>query len=162
MNRPTQVPIGLALTSTAKAVERAFDDALAEAGSSRPVWLVLMALKTAQPRTQTDLAQAVDIRGATLSHHLNAMEADGLVTRVRNPANRRIHDVRLTESGNGLFGQIAGAAQAHDRRLRAHLDDEDIDRLRALMDQLRTNIDPSTPLDLGPDSLGHDDGPASR
>ena len=45
MSRPARLPIGLHLAQVAKVVSRAFDDALAEAGGSLPVWLVLISLK---------------------------------------------------------------------------------------------------------------------
>lgn len=139
MPRPTETPIGLVLSRAAKAAERAFDDALVTGGGSRPVWMVLMTLKTARPTNQSDLAAAVGIRAATLSHHLNAMENDGLVTRVRNPDNRRIHLVALTDQGEKLFRQLVGVARAHDRRLRAGLDEDDIARLRTLLARMQAN-----------------------
>jgi MarR family transcriptional regulator, transcriptional regulator for hemolysin len=141
--RPTQTPLGLALAQTAKAVGRAFDDTLTEAGGSRPAWLILLALKTGQPRTQTDLAAAVGIREATLSHHLTALESDGLVVRVRNPDNRRVQQVSLTPAGDEQFLALARAARAHDRRLTAGLTDTDTDTLRELLNRLRDNAAPA-------------------
>ena len=42
MPRPDVPPIGLELARTARTVSRAFDAALAAAGGSTPVWLILM------------------------------------------------------------------------------------------------------------------------
>ena len=105
--RPARTPIGLELARAARTVSRAFDDALAEAGGSLPVWLVLLNLKTRQLSSQRDLADAVGVREATLTHHLNAMDSSGLITRTRDPANRRIHVVRLTEDGEAAFVRLA-------------------------------------------------------
>jgi MarR family transcriptional regulator for hemolysin len=80
-------------------VERAFDDALAGEGGTLPVWLILLNLKIRRPGMQRELAEAVGIREATLTHHLNAMDASGLVTRSRGDANRRVQVVTLTEAG---------------------------------------------------------------
>ena len=76
------VPIGLRLNQAARAVGRAFDEALAAAGGSLPVWLILLNLKVRRPGTQRELAEAVGIREATLTHHLNAMSAGGLITKI--------------------------------------------------------------------------------
>ncbi|HEY2173633.1 MAG TPA: MarR family transcriptional regulator, partial [Mycobacteriales bacterium] len=103
MPRPTRPPLGLELARTAKVVSRAFDDALTRAGGSQPVWLVLISLKSRQLANQRELAEAVGIQGATLTHHLNAMESAGLVTRRRDPDNRRVHLVELTAAGDALF-----------------------------------------------------------
>jgi MarR family transcriptional regulator for hemolysin len=121
-------------------VSRAFDDALAAAGGSVPVWLILISLETERLANQRRLAEAIGIQGATLTHHLNAMEADGLVTRRRDPTNRRVHVVELTQAGEALFERLRAAAIAFDRQLRSALTDEEITTLRRLLDRLRANV----------------------
>ena len=140
MPPPARTPIGLVLARTARTASRAFDEALAAAGGSLPVWLILLTLQTRQLGNQRELAEAVGIRGATLTHHLNAMKAGGLVARRRDPANRRIQHVDLTAAGEALFRQLAGAALAFDQRLRAGLDDRDLDVLDELLGRLHANI----------------------
>jgi MarR family transcriptional regulator for hemolysin len=138
--RPARTPIGLELARAARTVSRAFDDALAEAGGSLPVWLVLLNLKTRRLSKQRDLAEAVGVREATLTHHLNAMDSQGLVTRTRDPANRRVHVVELTPAGEAAFVRLAEAATAFDRRLRDGLSDADLDGLTALLGRLASNV----------------------
>lgn len=115
--RPPTVPIGLQLARAARVVSRAFDAALAEAGGSLPVWLVLLNVKTRQVANQRELARAVGIREATLTHHLNAMEANGLLIRRNDQTNRRIHVIELTASGEQAFVRLRTAAMAFNRRL---------------------------------------------
>jgi MarR family transcriptional regulator, transcriptional regulator for hemolysin len=134
------MPIGLDLARTAKTCARAFDDALAAAGGSAPVWQILISIKTRELGTQRALAAAVGIQGATLTHHLNAMESAGLVTRRRDPANRRVHVVELTEAGEDLFHRLRGAAVAFDQKLRAGLSDGDAAELARLLGKLRDNV----------------------
>jgi MarR family transcriptional regulator for hemolysin len=138
--RPLRPPIGRQLAGTAKTVSRAFDDALAEAGGSVPVWLVLISLKSQRLRNQRELAAAVGIREATLTHHLNSMDERGLITRRRDPNNRRVHLVELTDAGEAAFDRLRGAATDFDKRLRAGLSDEDIDLLAGLLGRLEANV----------------------
>jgi MarR family transcriptional regulator for hemolysin len=138
--RPARTPIGLELARAARTVSRAFDDALAEAGGSLPVWLVLLNLKTRQVSSQRELAEAVGVREATLTHHLNAMDTQGLVTRTRDPANRRIHVVELTPAGEAAFIRLAEAATTFDRRLRDGLSDADLDVLATVLGRLAGNV----------------------
>ena len=140
MSRPAQVPLGLCLARVARTVSRAFEDALAAAGGSQPVWLVLISLKNGQPANQRELATAVGVREATLTHHLNAMEAADLVTRRRDPGNRRVHLVELTAAGDELFFRLAGAASAFDAKLRAGLSEHEDGQLRELLGRLRDNV----------------------
>jgi MarR family transcriptional regulator for hemolysin len=134
------VPIGLELAGVARDVGRAFDAALARAGGSRPTWLVLLSLKARPTANQRELAAAVGIQDATLTHHLNSMEADGLLTRRRDPTNRRVHVVELTAAGEEAFHRLREVAQDYDTRLRAGLTDAELDVLRGLLGQLRANV----------------------
>jgi MarR family transcriptional regulator for hemolysin len=111
------VPLGLHVNQAARVIAQAFDAALVEAGGSLPVWLVLLNLKIGRLGKQGDLAAAVGIREATLTHHLNGMERDGLLTRTRSETNRRVHVVALTEAGDALFLRLAQAAGQFDGRL---------------------------------------------
>ena len=140
MPPPAGPPIGLHLARTARVVSRAFDDALAVAGGSLPIWLILISLKSQRLANQRKLAEAVGIQGATLTHHLNGMEADGLVTRRRAPTNRRIHVVELTETGEALFHRLRAAAVGFDRQLRTGLADDELALLASLLDRLRDNV----------------------
>jgi MarR family transcriptional regulator, transcriptional regulator for hemolysin len=140
MGRPAREPLGLHLTRVSRTVSRAFDDALANAGGSLPVWLVLISLKRGQPASQRELAEAVGVQGATLSHHLSAMESAGLVARHRDPRNRRLHVVELTSDGDALFARLREVAFAFDQRLRAGLSGPDVDQLEVLLDRLRENV----------------------
>ena len=140
MPRPAHQPLGLHLTRVSRTVSRAFDETLAEAGGSLPAWLVLISLKSRQLASQRELAEAVGIQGATLTHHLDTMESAGLVTRRRDPANRRLHLVELTPAGDALFLRLRDAATAFDRRLRAGLSEDDVAQLEVLLTRLRDNV----------------------
>jgi len=120
-------------------VSREFDQALVAAGGSRPIWLGLLALTINTEANQRQLADFVGIRGATLTHHLNAMESAGLVVRSRDPENRRSHVVRRTPVGDEIFLRLRGAATAFDTRLRRGLSAKDIDTLRTLLERLSSN-----------------------
>lgn len=163
-SRPVRPPIGLHLARTARTVSRAFDTALAAAGGSRPIWLVLMSLKSRSMANQRELAFAVGIDGATLTHHLNAMESDGLLTRRRDPANRRVHLVELTDRGEAVFRTLRDVAVAHDRRLRAGVAGQDLNLFRHVLDRLGANVadhaDPaSDPASTDPPLPNLDPGP---
>jgi MarR family transcriptional regulator for hemolysin len=137
---PAAEPIGRVLDSTAKLLSRAFDQQLAEAGGTRPGWLILLALKQQRHRTQQDLAGTVGIEGPTLTHHLDAMEKAGLIERSRDPDDRRIVRVELTPAGEKLFLELAKAAMAFDQRLREGVSDRELDAVRRVLERLRANV----------------------
>jgi MarR family transcriptional regulator, transcriptional regulator for hemolysin len=138
--RPVRTPVGLQLTQASRAISRAFDEALAEAGGTLPGWLVLLSIKGRSVANQRELAQAMGITSATLTHHLNGMERSGLLTRRRDPANRRVHVVELTAAGETAFTRLRATALEFDQRLRRGLTEEQIDALGGLLDQLVANV----------------------
>lgn len=135
-------PIGITVAATAKALSRAFDDALAAVGGSTPTWLVLRAVMSTEAGTQGQLAASVGVRQPTLTHHLDGLERAGLVTRTRDPGNRRVQRIAVTEAGEQVFLRLRRAASAFEGRLRAGLDDDDVTTLRRLLAQLEENAQP--------------------
>jgi MarR family transcriptional regulator, transcriptional regulator for hemolysin len=136
---PDVKPIGLELTRVAKAVSRAFDEALAAAGGSLPTWLVLVSVMSGRHGNQREIAEAIGIEGPTLTHHLNRMETDGLLTRTRDPQNRRTHRVELSPDGAAAFSDLVQVVTAFDQRLRAGFSERDLATLRSLLERLAAN-----------------------
>lgn len=69
--------------------------------------LILHALKEAAQSNIESLAEAADISPVTVRHHLNALQADGLieVESVRRKVGRPYYVYSLTDKGNDLFPQ---------------------------------------------------------
>jgi MarR family transcriptional regulator, transcriptional regulator for hemolysin len=139
---PTDLPpVGLDLARTAKLMSQAFDAALAESGGTLPVWLALFSIKSQTLANQRQHAAAIGIQGATLTHHLNALEKQGLLIRRRDPSNRRVHQVELTEDGELMFVRLRQAALAFDARLRAGLSGHQLAAFADVLATLRANIE---------------------
>jgi MarR family transcriptional regulator for hemolysin len=138
---PPQPPIGLRLTRTARTVAQAFERAMAEAGGSAATWQVLLLVQTQNWGTQSAMAEAMGITAATLTHHLNALERQGLVRRWREPGNRRNQHVELTERGSELFARLRHVAREHDARLRSRLGEAEAEQLGALLDRLLAGLE---------------------
>jgi len=144
--QPQTEPIGLEVTRTGRVLNLQFNDALASAGGTLPQWLILTALKRGSHTMQRDIASAIGIEGATLTHHLNRMETDGLVRRERVAGNRRTHVVTLTPAGEARFASLLSAVIAFDEQLRIGFSDRDLATVRRLLARLRANasaLDPS-------------------
>ena len=133
-------PLGLHLTRTARVVSQAFERAMAEAGGSAAAWQVLLLVRSEKWGAQARMAEAMGITGATLTHHLNALERRGLVRRWRDAGNRRVQRAALTPAGEQLFERLRERAVRHDERLRSQLSDEETARLAALLDKLEAGV----------------------
>lgn len=142
--QPQAEPIGLDVTRTGRVLSLQFKDALAAAGGSLPQWLILTALKRGDHSMQRDIAAAIGIEGATLTHHLNRMETDGLVRRERAAGNRRNQQVVLTPAGEALFTSLLRTVVAFDQQLCAGFSDRELATIRKLLARLRANATTSS------------------
>jgi len=121
-------------------VTQAFDRALADAGGSLATWQVLVLVRSRDWQTQSELAAAMGVTAATLTHHLGALEAQGLVRRWREDGNRRVQRVELTDAGSALFDRLRGVARRHDERLRSRLSAVESAELVALLGKLEDGL----------------------
>jgi MarR family transcriptional regulator, transcriptional regulator for hemolysin len=137
---PPRRPIGLELARTARVTSQAFDRALAEAGGSAATWQVLVLVRAQSWGTQAEMAEAMGITAATLTHHLNAMERQGLIRRWREAGNRRNQRVELTEAGIEHFDRLRAVAVRHDERLRSRLSDAEVAQLAELLGRLEAGL----------------------
>jgi MarR family transcriptional regulator for hemolysin len=62
------------------------------------------------------------------------------VTRERDPANRRLQRVELTQEGDAAFERLRKAATGFDARLRGILGDGEVDQLRELLQRLDAGV----------------------
>src|SRR5262249_41499074 len=122
-------------------VSTAFDRALAQAGGSASAWQGLVLVRSGQWGTQSEMARAMGITGATLTHHLNALESQGLGRRWREGGNRRAQQGARTEAGAAFFDRLGGVALEHDERLRASLSERETEQLAGLLEKLRMGIE---------------------
>lgn len=99
-----------ALVTTNRAVLAVYRPLLEPLGLTHPQYLVMLALwdhrKAADadqfPLSVKQIAAALQIDSATLSPMLKRLEAQGLITRAKNPADERTTDVMLTQRGIAL------------------------------------------------------------
>jgi MarR family transcriptional regulator, transcriptional regulator for hemolysin len=113
---------------------------MAEAGGSASTWQVLLLVRTQSWGTQSELAEELGITGATVTHHLNALERKGLVRRWREDSNRRVQRVELTEEGIELFDRLREVANRHDKLLRSQLTEDEVKQLGELLGRLAAGV----------------------
>jgi DNA-binding MarR family transcriptional regulator len=105
---------------------------------------VLRLLKAARPDAvpTLSLADRLVSRAPDITRMIDRLEDRGLVKREKQPGDRRVVRVRLTDAGLALLGEIAGPlAECHARQL-GHLSEADLKRLSALLKEARRPHEP--------------------
>jgi DNA-binding MarR family transcriptional regulator len=89
---------------------------------------------------QRDLMQEMGVDPSILVTLLNPLEADGLVTRQRDPGDRRRHLVTLTRAGRRHLASATRAQKETESALFASLDHDQREQLRTLLLVLRDGL----------------------
>jgi DNA-binding MarR family transcriptional regulator len=97
---------------------------------------VLHYLHEAGPLSQQELGGALGINPSNLVGLLDALEADGLIVRPRDPRDRRRHLVGLTPSGQKRLVQAKRAVAQAEQELLAPLDGTERDQLHGFLKRL--------------------------
>jgi MarR family transcriptional regulator for hemolysin len=133
-------PAGRHVVFAGKAVSEAFAAALVEAGGSLATWVVLSALSDVGIVSQAALASHVHLEGATITHHIDRLEAAGLVQRRLDPSDRRVRRLELTTAGEQLHSRLLQAAREFDSRLTNGLSERDIAALHRVLARMQSNL----------------------
>src|SRR5215208_2201380 len=89
---------------------------------------------------QRELMQAMDVDPSILVTLLNPLEADGLVSRERDPADRRRHLVTLTRAGQRALDSASRAQIKAEDELFASLSTAEREQLGGLLIALRDGL----------------------
>jgi MarR family transcriptional regulator for hemolysin len=126
---------------TGKAMRAQFDAALADAGASLVVWIVLNQVEGTPALSQRELAARMQIEGPTLTRHLDRMEADRLIRRRPHPSDRRKIQVEATAAGRQLVRRLRRVAEETERATLAGIPARDLAALRRVLSRIESNIE---------------------
>src|ERR1700723_2649007 len=106
------------LNQTAILVGRVVSDALAVEGTHRYQLAVLATLDAFGAVSHAELCRRTNIDRSDMNAVVNALGAEGIVTRVSDPDDRRQNIVEMTDTGKARFERLkAGLKEAEDRAL---------------------------------------------
>ena len=106
-------PTGRLLSTAARLVEHAWDEALTRFGLTHSR-LVVAHLLSRAPATQRDLARRSGVQEQTMGRILRGMEQNGQVARARDEADRRRSVVTLTAPGREALEAVLAAGGGED------------------------------------------------
>jgi DNA-binding MarR family transcriptional regulator len=107
--RPIEQTTSYALARTCKLLRARAHALFDEVGLHRGQQFVLGALWQREGCTQSELAQKLHVRPATITNMLQRMERAGLVTRRPDEGDLRVSRVHLTDAGREIRGPVERA-----------------------------------------------------
>jgi DNA-binding MarR family transcriptional regulator len=113
-----------------------FAERIADLDLTPPQTGLLRAVAAGPGQSQQALARLLGTPPSRLVALLDGLDERGLVERRRNPDDRRLHAVHLTDTGTALLARIGEVARAHDDAVCGPLDPDDRALLRTLLSRL--------------------------
>ena len=124
------------------------DETLDQLGVTMSDWHVLTALRWAgEPyrRKAGELARRADLTSGAMTSRLDALEKEGLVRRLRDPADRRSVLVELTEKGRRKHQQAMGIQAQKEALLAEALTDREKEQLNGLLRRVMLTLEDRYP-----------------
>jgi MarR family transcriptional regulator for hemolysin len=132
-----------ALHNTSRAWRQALDRRLKFLGVSQASWMTIaVAAKAKGPLSQSELAQRLDVEGATMVAMVDRLVKAGLVVREPSLTDRRVKRVVLTPAGDLLYDRVRTEAAAFRKELLDGIDPKKLLVATELLENLQGIIDP--------------------
>ena len=93
-------------------------------------YAALLALAQVEPQSQQSLASMCGVSGTTMTAVAESLQRDGLVERIRNPADRRSYALTRTTAGRDAVRRWEPDVRALEDRLTEPLTPAEVGRLR--------------------------------
>ncbi len=137
---PLEGSVGYQLRMANRAVQRYLQSQIEPHGVTLGMWYFLRALWLEDGLTQRELSQRIGTMEPTTLSALATMERSGLVTRERDPHDRRKLCVRLTERGRSLQSKLIPCANEVIERATTGMSGEERARLISCLAQVQRNL----------------------
>ena len=138
--RPPKTGIGMLLRDADTAFNRYLTAQLAAHGVTFGQFQHLRNLWVEDGLTQAELSRRIGIEMASSTAILDSLEAEKLITRVRNAADRRKINVFLTPAGAALETPLMACAADANKRASKGLSKAEVARLFSLAGQIIENF----------------------
>lgn len=101
---------------------------------------ILTTLSTRPDMSSAELARLYDVKPQTMIKQIALLETKGLIERRMSAANKRLLEVRLTDTGTATLKQLQKDTRALERQLLSALDSEEQAVLRGYLVRLLESL----------------------
>jgi len=131
-----------ALHNSSRAWRQALDKRLKFLGVSQASWMTIaVAARTAEPLSQSELADRLGVEGATMVAMVDRLVKAGLVVRDPSITDRRVKRVLLTPAGDLVYGKVRAEAAAFRNELLAGMDGKQLLAATELLEAVQSLLD---------------------
>lgn len=129
------------LAQFSQVLRTAIDASVDQVGMHRGQAMLLCQVAKQDGMTQSELAQALSVQGATITNLLKRMEDTGMVVRRRDDEDNRLVRVYITDDGRQREVAITEQFEQLIQQMFAGLCDEEYTAFRRTIGQLMSNLE---------------------
>lgn len=134
--------LGFLISDVSRLLRKRFDERARLIGVTRQQWRTLSVLKRHEGSNQGMLAELLEVEPITLGRMIDRLEEAGWVERRRDPGDRRVWRIHLTDAAQPILLQLKTIADALFVDAAEGISSDDQTKLHALLEQLRSNLNP--------------------
>ncbi|MFN4097340.1 MAG: MarR family winged helix-turn-helix transcriptional regulator [Sphingomonas sp.] len=134
--------LGFLISDVSRLLRKRFDERARLIGVTRQQWRTLSVLKRHEGSNQGMLAELLEVEPITLGRMIDRLEEAGWVERRRDPGDRRVWRIHLTDAAQPILLQLKTIADALFVDAAEGISPTDQAKLHALLEQLRANLNP--------------------
>ncbi|GAB3106533.1 hypothetical protein GCM10027217_32050 [Pseudomaricurvus hydrocarbonicus] len=126
-------------------VRRAFDERAKTLGVTRTQWQVMTVLKRHEGINQGRLAEHLDVEPITLCRMADRLQEAGMVERRRDPTDRRVWRLYLTDKAKQLSEELKPLGQEVLSEAMEGVSAQEREMMSQSLQQMRLNLVKNTP-----------------
>ena len=128
------------LGETSRVLRRQFNRHAVAVGSTSAQWRAMFWLSREPGMKQVELAERLDVEPITAGRIIDRLEDAALVERRRDPVDRRVWRLYLTDAADPLIERLKLVAEDVLAGALAGIDAKEIAALRGTLEQIRKNV----------------------
>lgn len=132
--------IGFLISDVSRLLRRRFDERARLIGVTRAQWRAIKFLERGEGINQGGLADLLEVEPITLCRMIDRLEEAGLVERRRDPADRRVWRIFLTERARPLLDDLHRIADELFVLALAGIPDADQRAMSAMLQRMHANL----------------------
>jgi len=136
MSNDPSLGIALLLAQLGQHSAERFTARIAELDLTSPQAGILQAIAGEPGRSQQALSEQLGLLPSRVVAFIDDLEQRGLLERRRNPGDRRLYALYLTEQGHALMAQLAEVSEVHEQEITTGLSDQQ----RIALSELLTSV----------------------
>ena len=123
-----------------KEITELFNQRLQEHNITRVQWIALFYIGNNEGITQRDLAQILDSNESSIVRLIDRMEKENIVKREKDPTDRRVTKLFLTEEGMKKRDEILPIGEKFSKDCIKGISDEDLETFKEVLNKMVKNL----------------------